>query len=156
MAPLDIVHLSYVQRKVATLRSQRPSPRGYLYLFTEILRNLRAGHGSVAVRQAGQNRPVSHQNNDWRIRCPRASNHSSRLALWPSLRLVVKMSRLKSSLWLIQNRSQLSQPTPANSSKATRPNVFQTAFDAVTKIGGQAPRPACTPAAALLIREGWA
>ena len=140
MTPLDIVNAKASEQDIAALRSQQMSLAAYLYLFAEHLRNLRACPQRGALRQAGQIRPVWTQNNEWRIRCPRASRHSSRSASWPSWQPVVKTSRWKNMLWSTQSRSLLSHPTLANTSKASR------------LTGGQATRPVRTPAPLPLIR----
>lgn len=140
MTPLDIVNAKADEQDIATLRSQQMSLAAYLYLFADHLRNLRACPQRGALRQAGQIRPVWTQINEWRTRCPRASRHSSRSALWPSWQPVVKTSRWKNMLWSTQSRSLLSQPTPASTSKASR------------LTGGQAARPVRTPAPLSLIR----
>lgn len=120
MTPLDIVDTCPQPPAVAALRSQRMSLGAYLYLFAKQSHTLRAGRQRVAKRQAGQNRPVWTFNNEWRTRCPRASNHSSQSGLLPWLQPVAKTSRWKNTLWSTLSRSPASRPTPANTSKAKR------------------------------------
>lgn len=136
MALLDIVADLAAQRDVAAKWPHRMKADCYPYLFTTQSHNLRACRNTAAVRQAGCARPVHTENDKWRNRCPRASSHSSRLALWPSWRPAAKTNQLKSSLWLTQSRSQPSQPTLANTSKAhslsIRTNREQAAWPACT------------------------
>lgn len=133
MTPLDVVSACAPAERNATLQSHQVNLGLYLYLFAEQTPILRPCHSSVAQRQAGSTRPASRQNNEWRNRCPRASRHSSRLAWWPWLPHAVKAPQLKNTLWSTQSRSLLSQPTPANTSKA----LCLTG----SKTGGQALRP---------------
>lgn len=142
MAPLDIVHALAGQPAVAANAPQQVNAVVYPYLFAKQSHILRACRKPAAVRQAGCNRPVHTEKEKWRNRCPRASSHSSRLALWPSWRPAAKTNQLKSSLWLIQSQSQPSQPTLANTSKARSLSL--------RKIREQAKRPVCTTTAQVM------
>lgn len=132
MIPLDVGRGTASQPVNATLRSQQMSLAAYLYLFAADSHNLRACRDVAALRQAGPFSPVLNKSNKWRTRCPRASRHSSQSVSWPLWQPVVKTRQLKNSLWLTQNRFQVSQPTPANTNKP------------VGKINGQAFWPVCT------------
>ena len=137
MTPLDIVTGLTGTNEVAAKQPHHIKVTGYPYLFPLQSHNLRACRINAAVRQAGCPHPVHSEKDKWRNRCQRASSHSSRLALWPSWRPVPKTNPSKSSLWLTQSRSQQSQPTLANTSKATRLTHVKTC--------GQAKRPVGTP-----------
>ena len=120
MAPLYLVNDHSDRQNIAALRPHKMSLAAYLYLFAADSRNLRPCRSFAAMRQAGSTYLASRQTNEWRNRCPRASSHSSRSALWPSWQPVAKTSRWKNMLWSTQSRSRLSRPTPANTSKALR------------------------------------
>lgn len=137
MTPLDLVARRGARCDVAAKPPHCINGGGSLYLFASQSHSLRTCRDAAALRQAAQLRVVLSENNTWRNRCPRASSHSSRLALWPSWRPAAKTNQLKSSLWLTQSRSQASQATLANTSKAARLSL--------TKTGKQTLWPACSP-----------